>query len=135
MYTYRLYFQLQLNRFLGENELISPGGYTFISNGKEYIFDFENYEGWTEENSGKDGFFMVMQCKNPDYNYENSSEITPDVIANISKIEDFYLDLEGCEEDLKVLGINNVQVLFYFQNGGYAEFNLPDKMFEEVLPC
>ena len=126
--TYRLYATLLLNRELNEDEIISPGGYEICTkDGKFYRFDFEDTEGYSDKNNGK---MLEIMCKNPDYSYENTAEFTLDVAKNIGFIEDFYLDLEGCYEDLKVLGIQDVKIQ-YLENDQITDVNIPDFIVKE----
>lgn len=109
--SYRMYFLLKLNRPLNENEMISPGGYEIhTKSGKNYRFDFLETEGISNKNDRRE---IELCCKNPDYSYENTSEIAPDLIRDIDSFEDFYLDLEGCTEDLEVLSIEGIRFQFF----------------------
>ena len=104
--SYRLYANLTLNRALKDSEMISPGGYTISTkDGKSYTFDFVECEGSHDEH---DATNLHIVCKNPDYSYENTSDITEDILSNIASIDDFYVDLEGCEDDLKIMSLDFV---------------------------
>lgn len=115
MELYRLYGTVVFNRELKDNETISLGGYHFKTNFDKCLdFDFCDYEYSKEGNS------VSFIAKNPD------ATTFPDIefykvsdFRNISEIEDIYMDLEGCEDDLEVIDIKDLFVEFVIPHSYY----------------
>lgn len=127
--SYRLYAELTVNRALKDTEMISPGGYTISTNdGKSYTFDFVETEGYHDED---DATKLIIVCKNPDYSYEDTSDITKDILSNIATIDDFYVDLEGCEDDLKIMSLDTVSFDLINDNGDMEPIGIDESVIEE----
>lgn len=64
---------------------VSPGGYTFVSGGKSYRFDFLNTEGWIDEDDPRLIHFHVFDFD------ETYGDPDADLSCGVDKIEDFYI--------------------------------------------
>lgn len=108
--VYRMYAEVEFTRALREDEQdnLDFGGYTMKAGGNSKTFDFEDYS-WDFDNSGK---VCVLECRNPDKSYEDSSDITEDFLRRITAIADFYVDFEGVNyiegDNLGVKSINTI---------------------------
>lgn len=102
---YRLYGEVKFNRPLKDDEHPSFGGFEFITkDGKSLNFDFMDSE------SGKmndDPSIVEFTLKNPDTSsFPDIPQYTLNDFRNVDKIEDFYVDLEDCDDDLKAISAN-----------------------------
>lgn len=90
--TFRMYAKIKMNRPINRNNFIdhiSPGGYTIKSNGKEYSFDFMDYEGVIDH---VDRSILHASVRNPDYDsYPDIEEITAETLRSISEFSEFFV--------------------------------------------
>ena len=129
--VYRMYAEVAFTRALREDEqnYLDFGSYTMKAGGNSKTFDFEDY-GWDFDNSGK---VCVLECRNPDKYYEDSSNITEDFLRRITSISDFYVDFEGIDyiegDNLGVKSINSICFDIIPEDGSEIKsVQLPDQV-------
>lgn len=111
---HRAYLTIKLNRPLKDNEMISPGGFHFTTkNGKGLHFDFYDTEAWTDSDKKVSERYLHFTMKNPDeLSFPKIETYTEDDFRNIAQAEDLYMDLEDCEDDLRVKEISHFAIEF-----------------------
>lgn len=117
---FRMHSVIQFNRPIKSDDYISPGGYTMTMDGKQISFDFCNYEGYID--SEHPCILHVMQ-KNPDFDsFPELYMVTPDMLRNVEKIDEFFVFTgESDETDLSAVRLLSVY------------FELPHNEWETII--
>ena len=116
-------FKVELNRDLDDDEMISPGSYNITST-DTFNLDFMDFEGYRRGN----GIIEVIHKNLDTKSFPKSVYITPSIIEN-GIFTDFYIDLEGCREDVRVLRVFDVEI--EYDNGESIRVN--DNKVKHVL--
>ena len=97
--TYRLYAEVEMNREVDtDKDIINAGGFTMKMGGKEVTFDFFLTAASIDDADAKK---VAIECKDPMYDYEQTAEITKEMLERVSDISDFFIDTgEADESDL-----------------------------------
>ncbi len=98
--VYRLYAEVEMNREVdSQNDLINAGGFTMTMAGKEVTFDFFLTSVQVGSYNRKR---VCIECKDPDYGYEQTADITKEMLERVQSISDFFIFTgEKGETDLK----------------------------------
>lgn len=126
-HIYGVSFYANFNRKLKENELPSPGSYTCIIGEKEYSFDFTRA---CSSSTDKTWYYEATRLDTEAF--PDSKNITFNMIKE-AIFEEIYIDLEGCEADLEILGIENFRVHFTDGSQVAVSDNEIRHLFEERL--
>ena len=125
---YRLYGRVKFNRPLTENEHPSFGGFEFTTkDGKTLNFDFQDSESGQ---MAHDPSIVEFELRNPDLvSFPDIPKFTLDDFKNISKVEEFYVDLEDCKDDLKIISASST--IEYDSGDKFIEVKMPDVEFND----
>ncbi len=98
--VFRMGASIRFNREIDpEKDYLSPGGYEFTMDGRKTRFDFAEYSAYVD---GKNRRILHMECKNPDYEYEDTAHITKEMLGNVTEINEFFVFTgEAGESDLE----------------------------------
>ena len=88
--TFRLCASIEFDREIKKGEYyISVGGFAMIMNGKEVSFDFEEFQGYINDNCPNT---LDIICKNPDYDtFEDLKIITEEMLSDVQEITEFSI--------------------------------------------
>ena len=87
--TYRLYAEVEMNREVDKDkDFLSAGGYTMKMGGREITFDFLDYSNNVDPDDRKK---IIIESRDPDYDYEQSAEINKAMLERVSDISDFFI--------------------------------------------
>ena len=113
--TFRLNAGIRFNRPINvDQDYISPGGYCFVMKGNEMTFDFEEYSGSISED---DPTVLEIECKNPDFEFEDTAFISKTMLKNVSAIEEFFVYTgEPGETDLKPVELTYCKFVLPYDN-------------------
>lgn len=113
--TFRLYAGIRFNRPIDNNQdYISPGGYCFVMKDNEMMFDFEEYSGSISKD---DPTLLEIECKNPDFEFEDTAYISKTMLRNVSAIEEFFVYTgEAGETDLKPVELTYCKFVLPYEN-------------------
>ena len=121
-------YVVRLNRGLHKGEMISPGRYTIQGN-NECSFDFTDL---TVEaalyRDGKytpdeEGDYVIVTHKNLDTKSYPYSQVINPYTFNSAIFTEIYIDLEGCENDLKVEAIFSMRITFKDKSDMYFRYS------------
>lgn len=83
----RMYAKIKFDREITKEHYIIPGGYAVKAKGKEYSFDFLDYEGYIDEN---DKSILHCYLKNIDDSYSDTEELKKH-LHDIAEISEFFV--------------------------------------------
>ena len=111
---FSMYATIRFNRPIDiDKDYISPGGYTIMSNGREYQFDFEDYEGRVDKDESD---LLHIECRHPDaYSFADIANITEDTLAGIKEFTEFFIYI-GEPSDLKPVKLESCDFINYDNN-------------------
>lgn len=105
---YRTYCEIELNRPLKEHEHVSVGGFHLVTR-KATEVDFDFCDSYCYKNDN----VLSFELRNPDMTvFENIKDYTIDDFTEIDHIEDFYIDIEDCDDDLQIVGYKSFMIEF-----------------------
>ena len=116
--VFRMYAGIIFNRPIDTSkDYISPGGYTFVMDGREVTFDFEYSSGDVYRDEPN---VFHIETKNPDWGYIGQN-ITEEMLRKVTDIKEFFVYTgEAGETDLEPVGLK------------YVEFWLPHDNWREI---
>lgn len=125
--TFRMYAGIRFSRPINaETDFISPEAHSMVMNGKEIIFDFEEYEGKIDED---DACLLHIISKNPDYDtFEALKDITEEFLKNVSEITEFCIFIDG--KEIKATSLDYVTFVLPYQN--WKNINIPDAVVKKA---
>ena len=111
---YRLCAEVEMNREVdSDKDLINAGGFTMKMAGKEVTFDFFLTRADIDPEDRKK---IAIECEDPMYEYEQTADITTEMLERVQDISDFFVFTgEDKETDLKPVKLLN------------CYFSLPDE--------
>jgi hypothetical protein len=102
-----MYFDVVFDREVTREHYISPGSYTFVSNGKSYQFDFFASEGGIDKDNPKVVHYHVF-----DFDGEYSDNMDDFCADALEKIEEFFIYTgEYDDSELIPVRIKNLSIV------------------------
>jgi hypothetical protein len=116
-----------------DNDYICPGGYAMTMAGKDVHFDFEQYEGWVDEN---DPTILHVEQKYPDEDVmeDNEYPITEAMLSKVTEISEFFVYTgERNETDLKPISVESI--MFVLSDKKYKQIYIKEEVLKTAAVC
>ncbi|MCR5837161.1 MAG: hypothetical protein K6G88_11695 [Lachnospiraceae bacterium] len=124
----RMHFEMLMNKKPAKGDIVSPGGYEFVSNGVTYAFDFLD-SGYTYDKNT-----VIYDGTNLDTTaFPDAAKITVDILKD-AVFTDFYVDIDG-NKDLYPVKLKFCVIEFIDDNGKISVYQLTKENLVNIEQC
>jgi hypothetical protein len=124
--AFRLYADVRMNRPIDrEHDYVGEDHFIMVMDGQEVAFDFEEYSAGVDDD---DPTILHLMCKNPDYEYEDTNDITREMLSSVEAITEFALESE--QDDLCPVAL--VSCAFVLPYEDFKQIDIPDDVLAET---